>query len=1051
MGLGVPRAGPVPAARDSACTSRPRAGPVGRAAAGRRRSASAGRRASARRSSRSSRSRSTAARPAAARCSPSRSASGSACRSCSSRSASSGRSAGALGFLRRHRLAIMRVGGAMLVAPRARPGHRACGATWSPWLQGSSSAATRSCRWCERERATGPRASTTTSPSGADRGARRRRAADAAARSASSAGCAGRGASSRACASRSCCSCSWPSPPCRARSCRSARRTRPRSRRTSPTTRRSARGSTGSGSSTCTRRSGSPRSTCCCSSRSSAASCRAPRVHLAGAARPPAARTPPVRRGSPRRASAASTHAPAQVADDAAAVLRGGWRWLPFVPTYRVDTRDEGGGTGPCPPSAATCARPATSSSTSRSSGCSSPWRPGSCCTTAGRRSSSRAAGSPTPQVDYDTFEQGTAFDPSSLVPFTLRLDEFESRFDPDTLQSRDFTAHVTAHRTRARSRAAETIKVNHPLDGRRRQGLPAGQRVRARRHRARRRRRGRLRRPDAVPAAGRGLHLARRHQGARRVRRPGADRPRRLPAADRAAGHGDGPSTRSIDPQPDDPAARARGLAGQPRPRHRGAAERLRARRGADDAGCSTTTATPVTLVVRPGRDRRPARRARAPSPSTALPRFVALDLRHDPALRVRARVRARSRSPGSPPRCSRRAGASGCAARPGRRRGRRSYSGHRGRAGARRRRRPPARARPGARSDARPHRRQTPGRSPRPDLRRGHAMTTGDLSTLLVWGAATAFTDRAASRSASDLARIARPARSGASREAAARRVRRRARAPATAVAGSEAQSAPGRSVRGPRASPGRPRCSASSCCFAGIVLRGIAAGRVADRQHVRVHARRRVRRRPRARRRAAPPRSSRSSASSSWASACSRSSSRSTCSTSRPTQVQPALQSYWLVIHVGVAIIATGIFTVAFAAARAPGAPGAPRGGRSRRRRAPLGSRPAACAAPTVPLAGQRAGGSAGCEQVPGSRELEALSFRLNAIGFVLWTFTLIGGRHLGRARLGPVLGLGPQGGRHASSRGSSTRPTCTPAPRAAGAGGARRTSCSSATPS
>src|SRR5690606_9306420 len=30
---------------------------------------------------------------------------------------------------------------------------------------------------------------------------------------------------------------------------------------------------------------------------------------------------------------------------------------------------------------------------------------------------------------------------------------------------------------------------------------------------------------------------------------------------------------------------------------------------------------------------------------------------------------------------------------------------------------------------------------------------------------------------------------------------------------------------------------------------------------------------------------------------------------------TGVQPALQKYWLVIHVGVAICATGIFTVAF----------------------------------------------------------------------------------------------------------------------------------------
>ena len=107
----------------------------------------------------------------------------------------------------------------------------------------------------------------------------------------------------------------------------------------------------------------------------------------------------------------------------------------------------------------------------------------------------------------------------------------------------------------------------------------------------------------------------------------------------------------------------------------------------------------------------------------------------------------------------------------------------------------------------------------------------------------------------------------------------------------------------------------------------------------------------------------------------------------------QVQPALQSYWLILHVGVAITATGIFTVAFAAAilqvlrsfreealAAVDAPavtvGAP--GRSDRFRAWVG--------------GPRFGW---LEQVPGSRELEALSFRLNAVAFVLWTFTLIGG--------------------------------------------------------
>jgi cytochrome c biogenesis protein len=66
-------------------------------------------------------------------------------------------------------------------------------------------------------------------------------------------------------------------------------------------------------------------------------------------------------------------------------------------------------------------------------------------------------------QSDYDSFEAGSAFDPATLEPFALRLDSFESRFDPDTLQSRDFTAHVTLTEPGA-DPVAETIKVNHPL-----------------------------------------------------------------------------------------------------------------------------------------------------------------------------------------------------------------------------------------------------------------------------------------------------------------------------------------------------------------------------------------------------------------------------------------------------------------------------------------------------------------------------------------------------------------------------------------------------------
>ncbi|QAY64320.1 c-type cytochrome biogenesis protein CcsB [Xylanimonas allomyrinae] len=86
---------------------------------------------------------------------------------------------------------------------------------------------------------------------------------------------------------------------------------------------------------------------------------------------------------------------------------------------------------------------------------------------------------------------------------------------------------------------------------------------------------------------------------------------------------------------------------------------------------------------------------------------------------------------------------------------------------------------------------------------------------------------------------------------------------------------------------------------------------------------------------------------------------------------TGVMPALRSYWLVIHVGVAITASGVFTVAFVASVLQLLRTARDGG---------------------------AGWAAGwrwLDRVPAPVSLEALSFRLNAVGFVLWTFTIIGG--------------------------------------------------------
>jgi len=81
-----------------------------------------------------------------------------------------------------------------------------------------------------------------------------------------------------------------------------------------------------------------------------------------------------------------------------------------------------------------------------------------------------------------------------------------------------------------------------------------------------------------------------------------------------------------------------------------------------------------------------------------------------------------------------------------------------------------------------------------------------------------------------------------------------------------------------------------------------------------------------------------------------------------------VQPALQRYWLVIHVGIAVAATGVFTVAFAMAV---------------------------------LQLLKDSHDRGTKTwnwlsiLPAADRLEALSFRINAIGFVMWTFTIIGG--------------------------------------------------------
>ena len=88
-----------------------------------------------------------------------------------------------------------------------------------------------------------------------------------------------------------------------------------------------------------------------------------------------------------------------------------------------------------------------------------------------------------------------------------------------------------------------------------------------------------------------------------------------------------------------------------------------------------------------------------------------------------------------------------------------------------------------------------------------------------------------------------------------------------------------------------------------------------------------------------------------------------------------LMPALQSYWLVIHVTVAILATGFFNIASAASIAYLMKGSKLVQTSKLKGLALTRRILAL--------------------FPDMTKLEKLSYRFNIIGFILWTFTLIAG--------------------------------------------------------
>jgi cytochrome c-type biogenesis protein CcsB len=100
-----------------------------------------------------------------------------------------------------------------------------------------------------------------------------------------------------------------------------------------------------------------------------------------------------------------------------------------------------------------------------------------------------------------------------------------------------------------------------------------------------------------------------------------------------------------------------------------------------------------------------------------------------------------------------------------------------------------------------------------------------------------------------------------------------------------------------------------------------------------------------------------------------------------------LQPALDSYWLVIHVPIAIMASGIFGVSGAASVLQ-VMRIDRESELKKRRRFFGWL-------NLPHRLVKSNAARALEAVPQPQALESLTFRLNAIGFVLWTFTVMSG--------------------------------------------------------
>ncbi len=178
-----------------------------------------------------------------------------------------------------------------------------------------------------------------------------------------------------------------------------------------------------------------------------------------------ALRTPPPR--TPRRLDrfvgheTVTTGAPAEeVLDAATAVLRGPRRWWP---TYRVVRIEESDGAASVSAERGYLRETGNLVFHTALVGVLVCLVVGNFTQYRGQAVVVEGRGFANSQLAYDSFEAGRAFDPASLVPFRLTLDRFTSSFDPLTLAARDFTAEVTVDEP-GRDARTGTIKVNHPL-----------------------------------------------------------------------------------------------------------------------------------------------------------------------------------------------------------------------------------------------------------------------------------------------------------------------------------------------------------------------------------------------------------------------------------------------------------------------------------------------------------------------------------------------------------------------------------------------------------